>query len=162
MIPKVNSDDQLKARITLDSLAQEIRKGAISFEDAAKRYSSSQAVQVLNPATGSARFDKETFNQLYPGVGIVAMEEGEVSNAVSHVNAENKTVYSIIQLTKRIPEHKANLTDDYDRIYEAALQTAKTKKIIDWCNRMVRTTYIYTSDEYKDCPNFSVNWTPTL
>ena len=162
MIPKVNSDDQLKARITLDSLAQEIRKGAISFEDAAKRYSSSQAVQVLNPATGSARFDKETFNQLYPGVGIVAMEEGEVSNAVSHVNAENKTVYSIIQLTKRIPEHKANLTDDYDRIYEAALQTAKTKKIIDWCNGMVRTTYIYISDEYKDCPNFSVNWTPTL
>ena len=162
MQPKISSTDLLQARVTLDSLAQEIRQGNITFEDAAKQYSDgaskNQGGIVSNPMDGGSRFDKETFNQLYSGVGIVAMEEGEISNAVSYVNAENKTVYAIIKLTKKIPAHKTNLTDDYDRIYNAALQNAKSKKVYEWCGRMVRTTYIRIDDEYKDCDCFKVKW----
>ena len=162
MQPKISSTDMLQTRVMLDSLAQEIRQGRISFADAAKQYSSgpskNQGGVVSNPMDGGLRFDKESFSQLYPGIGIVAMEEGEISNAVSHVNSENKTVYSLIKLNKKIPAHKTNLTDDYDRIYNAALQNAKSKKIYDWCSRMVRTTYIRIDDEYKDCTGFKVNW----
>ena len=162
MQPKISSTDMLQTRVMLDSLAQEIRQGRISFADAAKQYSSgpskNQGGVVSNPMDGGLRFDKESFSQLYPGIGIVAMEEGEISNAVSHVNSENKTVYSLIMLNKKIPAHKTNLTDDYDRIYNAALQNAKSKKIYDWCSRMVRTTYIRIDDEYKDCTGFKVNW----
>ena len=162
MQPKVLSDDLLRARVTLDSLAQEIRKGAITFEDAAKRYSDgeskSQGGEVVNPMMGNKRFDKETFNQLYPGIGIVAMEEGEISNATPLRTQDNKSAYCLIRLNKKIPAHTANLTDDYDRIYNAALQNAQQKKIVSWCNRMVRTTYIRIADEYKNCPNFKVNW----
>ncbi|MCQ2295768.1 MAG: peptidylprolyl isomerase [Bacteroidales bacterium] len=162
MQPKTSSEDLLRARIMLDSLAQEIRQGHITFEDAAKKYSDgvskNQGGAVTNPALGNGRFDKETFSKLYPGVGIVAMEEGEVSNATAILTMEGKSAYCLIKLTKKIPAHTANLTDDYDRIYNAALESAKTKKIVDWCNRMVRTTYIRIADEYKDCPNFEVNW----
>lgn len=159
---KTSSEDLLRARIQLDSLADEIRVGNITFEDAALKYSDgvskNQGGMVSNPATGSYRFEKETFSQLYPGVGIVAMEEGEISNATSHTTTNGKSAYCLIKLNKKIPSHKANLTDDYDRIYNAALQEAKTKKIVEWANRMVRTTYIRISDEYKDCPGFKVNW----
>ena len=162
MQPKISATDLLQARVTLDSLAQEIRQGNITFADAAKKYSDgaskNQGGIVSNPMDGGSRFDKETFNQLYSGVGIVAMEEGEISNAVSYVNAENKTVYAIIKLNKKIPAHKTNLTDDYDRIYNAALQNAKSKKVYEWCGRMVRTTYIRIDDEYKDCDCFKVKW----
>lgn len=162
MQPKTSSEDLLRARIMLDSLAQEIRQGHITFEDAAKKYSDgvskNQGGAVTNPALGNGRFDKETFSKLYPGIGIVAMEEGEVSNATAILTMEGKSAYCLIKLTKKIPAHTANLTDDYDRIYNAALESAKTKKIVDWCNRMVRTTYIRIADEYKDCPNFEVNW----
>ena len=163
MQPKTSSDDLLRARITLDSLAQEIRKGSITFEDAAKRYSDgvskNQGGSVANPNDGSARFDKETFNQLYPGIGIVAMEEGEISNATAITTSENKQAYCLIKLARKIPAHKVNLTDDYDRIYNAALQAAKAKKVYEWCNRMVKTTYVRLADEFKDCPGFHVNWT---
>lgn len=163
MQPKTSSDDLLRARITLDSLAQEIRKGSITFEDAAKRYSDgvskNQGGSVANPNDGSARFDKETFNQLYPGVGIVAMEEGEISNATAITTSENKQAYCLIKLARKIPAHKVNLTDDYDRIFSAALQAAKAKKVYEWCNRMVKTTYVRLADEFKDCPGFHVNWT---
>ncbi len=160
--PKTSSDDLLKARITLDSLAQEIRLGHITFEAAAQQYSDgaskAQGGAVTNPSTGGNRFDKEVFSQLYPGVGIVAMEEDEISNATAIVTPDNKSAYCLIKLVKKIPEHKANLTDDYDRIYNACLQDAQTQKVVEWANRMVRTTYIRIADEYKDCPNFRVNW----
>ncbi|MBQ9864057.1 MAG: peptidylprolyl isomerase [Bacteroidales bacterium] len=162
MQPRTSSDDLLKARIMLDSLGQEIRQGKISFEDAAKKYSDgvskSQGGAVINQMTGNSRFDKETFGQFYPGIGIVAMEEGEVSNATPITTEDNKSAYCIVKVTKKIPAHKANLTDDYDRISNAALEAAKARKIIEWSNRMVKTTYIRISDDYKDCPNFKVNW----
>lgn len=162
MQPKTSSDDLLRVRIRLDSLAQEIRQGHITFAEAAQKYSDGPSAKmggaVSNPQTHDNRFDKAVFGQLYPGIGIVAMEEGEVSNATPIQNTEGKDAYCLIQLTKKIPAHKANLADDYDRIASAALQAAKTEKIVEWCNRMVRTTYIRIADEYKDCPDFQVNW----
>ena len=162
MQPKTSSEDLLRARITLDSLAQEIRQGNVTFEEVARKYSTgtskAQGGAVTNPATGNSRFDKETFTQLYPGIGITAMEEGEVSNATPLTTQENKSAYCIVKVTKKIPAHKANLTDDYDRISNAALEAAKDKKVIEWCNRMMKTTYVRIADEYKDCPNFKIAW----
>ena len=160
--PKTSSEDLLRARMTLDSLATEIRKGSITFEAAAEKYSDGisrkQGGIVSNPHSGNNRFTKEELAQLYPGIGISAMDEGEVSNATAITTDENKSAYCILRMVKKIPAHRANLEDDYDRIFAAALQTAKTAKIVEWCNRMVKTTYIHISDEYKDCSNFRVNW----
>lgn len=162
MQPKTSPDDLLRARVTLDSLAQEIRQGHTTFEEVARKYSNGvsreQGGAVTNPSTGNSRFDKETFSQLYPGISIAAMDEGEISNATPITTTENKSAYCIVKVTKRIAAHKANLTDDYDRICNAALEAAKNQKIVDWCNRMVKTTYVRIADDYKDCPNFKVNW----
>ena len=162
MQPKTSPDDLLRARVTLDSLAQEIRQGHATFEEVARKYSNGvsreQGGAVTNPSTGNSRFDKETFSQLYPGISIAAMDEGEISNATPITTTENKSAYCIVKVTKRIAAHKANLTDDYDRISNAALEAAKNQKIVDWCNRMVKTTYVRIADDYKDCPNFKVNW----
>lgn len=162
MQPKTSSDDLLKARITLDSLAQEIRQGHITFEEAAQKYSTgssrAQGGAVTNPLSGNSRFDKESFAQVYPGIGIAALDEGEISNATAYTTADNKSAYCIIKVNKKIPAHIANLTDDYDRIANAALEVAKSKKLVEWCNRMVKTTFVRIADDYKDCPNFKVAW----
>lgn len=160
--PKTSSEDLLRARVLLDSVANEIRQGHITFEDAARQYSDgaskNQGGAVSNPSTGGYRFEKEAFSHLYPGVGVMAMEEGEVSNATAIMTTDNKNAYCLIKLNKKIEAHRANLVDDYDRIYNAALQDAQTKKVVSWANRMVRNTYVRISDEYKDCPGFKVNW----
>lgn len=162
MQPSTSSDDLLRARITLDSLAQEIRQDKITFEAAAKKYSDgvskSQGGAVIDRNTGSSRFDKESFGQYYPGISIIALEEGEISNATPITTEDNKSAYCIVKVTKKIPAHKANLTDDYDRISNAALEASKANKIVEWCNRMVRTTFVRISDDYKDCPDFKVSW----
>ena len=162
MQPKTSSADLLRARMTLDSLAGEIRSGNITFEAAAEKHSdgvsSKQGGVVSNPQSGNHRFTKEELARLYPGIGVVAMEEGEISNASPITTDDNKNAYCLLKLTKKIAAHRANLEDDYDRIFNAALQNAKTEKIIEWCNRMVKTTYIHISDDYRNCPNFRVNW----
>ena len=162
MIPKVSSDDLLKARMRLDSIAQEIRSGKITFADAARQYSDgtskAQGGIVTNEMTSSSRFTKEEISEQFPGVSVVGVDVGTVTNALSFKTDNQRDAYRIVRLDKRFPEHKANLTDDYDRISNAALQEKKDKKIMDWSAKMIKNTYIRIADEYKGC-TFRLNWT---
>ena len=64
---------------------------------------------------------------------------------------DNHDAYRIVRLNKKHPAHRANLTDDYDNIYNAALTAAKQNKLRQWAKRQMKITYIKLSDEFKDC-----------
>lgn len=152
--PKVNAEDLLKARMQLDSLAMEIRAGRISFEDAAKQYSTAQNAKQgghVNGPDGSARLDRSIIDEQYYTVGIQGMDEGQISNATAMKTDDNLDAYRIVKLNKKYAAHKANLTDDYDNIMNAALANAKQDHLRQWARRQMEKTYIHLSDEYKDC-----------
>ena len=155
IIPKVSNDDLLRARMTLDSLASEIRANKISFEEAAKKYSTApnakQGGTAVNPNDGTTRFDRAAIDANYRTLGIQGMNEGQISNATSIKTSDNKDAYIIVRLNKKHENHIANLTDDYDSIYNAALANAKQKKMRKWARRQMEITYIRLSDEYKNC-----------
>ena len=155
IVPKVSSADLLKARMKLDSLATEIRGGHISFEDAARQYSTAknakQGGTVTNPNDGSGRFSADEVKERYYNVGLNGMDEGQISNAMSTKTEENRDAYRIVRLNKKHPAHKANLTDDYDNIYNAALVDAKQKYMREWARRQAKSTYIKLADEYCNC-----------
>jgi peptidyl-prolyl cis-trans isomerase SurA len=163
LIPKVSSDDLLKARMRLDSVATEIRSGSISFEDAARRYGTNdnakQGGAVTNPADGSNRFDADAVRERYYAVGISGMDEGQVSNATAFKTDDNRDAYRIVRLNKKYPSHKANLTDDYDNIYNAALAAAKQRHMRQWAQRQAAKTYIRLAPEFQDCTflNLGIN-----
>jgi len=162
IIPKVSSDDLLRTRMKLDSIASEIRAGRISFEDAAKQYSTAnnakQGGTVTNSNDGSNRLDPETLKANYYAVGVQGMEVGDVSNATAFKTEDNQDAYRIVRLNRKYPSHKANLTDDYDNIYNAALANAKQKRMLEWARKQAKKTYIRLSDEFKDCsfPNLGL------
>lgn len=155
IIPQVSSDDMLKARMKLDSVADEIRAGHITFEEAARTYSTAanakQGGTAVNSADGTHRFDKAAIDQNYYNVGVAGMAEGQISNAVTMKTADGRDAYRLVRLNKKYPAHKANLTDDYDYIYNAALAAAKQKKLAEWARHQAEITYIRLSDQYKDC-----------
>lgn len=155
LVPKVSSEDLLKARMLLDSVATEIRAGNISFEDAARKYSTAsnakQGGTATNSYDGSARFDRATVDELYYAVGIPGMDEGQVSNATAMKTEDARDAYRIVRLNKKYPAHRANLQDDYDNIYNAALADAKQRKLRQWAAHQMQITYVRLSDEYKDC-----------
>ena len=154
IIPQVSAEDLLAARMKLDSLAVEIRNGSISFEDAARKYSTAANAKQGGTAVatdGSPRFERAAVDENYYAVGIPNMDEGQVSNATVMKNADGRDAYRIVRLNKKHPEHRANLTDDYDAIYNAALADAKQKKLRQWARHQMAITYVRLSDEYKDC-----------
>lgn len=155
LIPKVSADDLLRARMTLDSLASEIRAGSISFEDAARMYSTAQNAKqggvAINPTDGSNRLDRTIIDQNYYADGIPTLDEGQISNATAFKTEDNHDAYRIVRLNKKYPAHRANLTDDYDNIYNAALADAKQKKLRKWARYQMSITYVRLSDEYKNC-----------
>lgn len=162
IIPKVSSEDLLRARMTLDSLAIQIRDGKISFEDAARQYSTvdnaKQGGTVTNQADGSNRFDADALKQSYFAVGIPGMEVGEISPATAFKNDDNRDAYRIVRLNRKYPAHKANLVDDYDNIYNAALVTAKQKHMREWARKQAKKTFVRMADEFKGCVFENLNF----
>ena len=153
--PQVSTEDLLKTRITLDSLASEIRAGHISFEDAARKYSTAanakQGGNAVNPADGTTRFDRNAIDEYYYGVGVQGMDVGQISNANAMKTEDNHDAYRIVRLNKKHEAHRANLNDDYDNIYNAALNAAKQRKLRKWARHQMSITYVRLCDEYKDC-----------
>ena len=155
IVPQVSAEDLLAARIKLDSIAVEIRSGNIAFDEAARKYSTAANAHTggtaINPADGTPRFDRSAIDQLYYSVGIQGMDVGEVSNASAFKTDKQRDAYRIVRLDRKHEAHKANLTDDYDNIQNAALADAKQKKLQKWAKRYMNTIYIHISDQYKDC-----------
>lgn len=161
LTPKVSSEDMLRARVKLDSIANQIRLGNISFEEAAKQYSTAPSAKnggkATNTNTGNARFTDDVLTTSYPGISFTALNSNGVSNATAVTTADNKQAYQIVRLDRKLPEHKANLNDDYDKLYNAALSKAKIDKVMDWASKQIKNTYIRIADEYKDC-EFKLDW----
>lgn len=163
IIPKVSSEDLLRTRMKLDSLATEIRAGHISFEDAAKQYSTANTAKqggtVTNATDGSNRFDAEALKESYYAVGVPGMDVGDISNATAFKTEDSRDAYRIVRLNRKYPSHKANLGDDYDNIYNAALAAAKQKRMLEWARKQAKRTYIRLADEFKGCafPNLLLN-----
>lgn len=155
IIPKVSSEDLLRARMRLDSLAVEIRSGNISFEDAAKKYSTADNARqggiVTNTTDGTGRFDAEALKESYFAANIPGLDVGEISNATSFRTSDQKEAYHIVRLNKKHLSHRANLTDDYDNIYNAALASAKQKYMRQWAQTQVNRTFVKLSPEYQNC-----------
>ena len=158
---KATPEDLVAAHVRLDSIVNEIKNGKLSFEEAARNFSDSQTKMeggvVTNPQTGNNRFSADVLRQVFVGINIERMTEGEISGIISSKNEMNQDVYKVVKLTRFIESHKANLVDDYDKIYTIALQNAKNEKLSDWAEKMIKNTYIKISDVYKDC-DFNLNW----
>jgi peptidyl-prolyl cis-trans isomerase SurA len=161
MMPKVSQEDLLRSRILLDSIAGEIRLGRLSFAQAASNFSDNankiDGGKVTHPSSGAYQFTLEELKQLYPGIPFATMNAGDISNATAMKTDENRDAYRIVTLIRRNPRHLANLKDDYDRIYNAALETAKQEKIFDWAAKTIKNTYIKIDNDYRDC-DFKLKW----
>lgn len=161
MVPKVSTNDLVATQQKMDSVITLVKNGTITFEEAAKQYSTSATKSlggvVSNAAMGN-RFNVELAKQQYPELDITKYNEGDITPIQMTKNESNQNVFRVVKITKKIPTHVANLTDDYDKIYNAALQTAKNEKVLEWAAKQIKNTYIRINDDFKTCP-FKLNWT---
>jgi peptidyl-prolyl cis-trans isomerase SurA len=108
--------------------------------------------------TGTTRF---SMDQLDPQVSftIDKLEIGEISNAVPMKTEEGKDAYRLLMLKTRIEPHRANLKEDYYRIYNWALAGKKEQVMKEWLNKNASNAYIRIDERYLDC-EYEFNWQP--
>ncbi len=162
--PKVKADQAAKAISTLDSLATLIRKDSISFETAARMYSSHKDSRInggkLVSTNPSERITWFTLDELNPEmyVKVRDMKQGEISEAFRTTDDDDNIVFRIVRLDNEIPAHRANLKDDYENLYVSAVQKARSKEYQEWIDKKTGNTYIKISDELKTCDFLKKGW----
>lgn len=162
--PKVKPDQAARALTKLDSIANAIRKNDITFETAALRYSTHKDSRINGgkyvSANPSDRVTWFTLEELNPDIymRIRDMKVGEISDAFRTTDENNNEVFRIVKLDNVIQAHTANLKDDYQSIYNAALETERNKVYQKWIKNKIQITYIKIADEFKTCEFLKEGW----
>lgn len=158
--PKVNVNDLELARVKLDSVAVELKKGNIKFPAAASKYSTdketkNQEGRVSDAYTGSKHnvADLEAETNLI----LMAMNPGDISEPVMIKKRDGSEAYVIYRLDDRIPAHKATLEQDYEIFKRMAEEIANQKASDKWVRAKIANTYVSIKPEYQTCP-FEFNW----
>jgi peptidyl-prolyl cis-trans isomerase SurA len=70
---------------------------------------------------------------------------------------EGKQAYRILYLKKRSEPHRANLTDDYQKIQGATLNKKQMEVTQAWIKKKLADNFVHIADDYKSC-TFSNKW----
>lgn len=154
MMPKPTDEDTKKAVQFLDSLKTEIEEGNVTFEEAAKEHSDDKNTnsnggfiqgQYGSYKVPAAGLDPELF------FTIDKMKEGEISDPQKVQMSADVEVARIIYYKKRVPPHRANLSDDYEKLKAATLEMKKALKRQDYLQEKLLEVYLEIDPEYKRC-----------
>jgi len=156
MRPKVSIEAMEKASMRLDSLADLIRKGKITFDQAAMYYSMDKNTRnnggtMINPETLSSRFSVE---ELDPDVSkvLTGLKINEISDPFKTTDENSKqTVFKIVKLINKTNGHKANLQEDYQKMAELYLAKKKQDVLNEWISAQQAKTYIRIDNTYANC-----------
>ena len=161
--PKVSTLELNRTKKTLDSIQKLITNKEISFEDAIKKFSDDPSKltggKIINPYTANARFPKDNTNEMMENIDKIDFNKYNQSDIISPTlfKTESSSAYRLIKVNAKTEKHKINLKDDYDKVYNSALEAAKTKAVIDWAQNRISKTYIKIDNNYKDC-DYKMNW----
>jgi len=150
-----------KASNYLDSIYKLIETGKYTFEEAAKKFSESDTKVngglVTNSTNGSNVFLPSELDQR-SYFALSKMSIGEISKPVLFEDEEGNKAYRLMKLNLRTEPHKANLTDDYAKIKEMALEAKKNDKLNEWISDKSKQTHILITDDiFKKC-DFRFDW----
>ncbi|MCW0482105.1 peptidylprolyl isomerase [Gaoshiqia sediminis] len=153
--PKPTPEALEQAGERLDSLASSIRRGTLTFEDAAIRFSADKNSRngggiAINPYTMSSKWKKE---ELEPDISKVLdkLNENEISDPFRTMDDKQRTVFKIVKLISRSKEHKANLQEDYQLLSELYLEKKREEALNKWISERQSKTYIHLDDTYVNC-----------
>ena len=163
--PQVSAVEKKNAMMRLDTIRQKIVNKEITFKDACWWFSDDEDTKLnggvmLNPYTGTSLFEAE---QLDPKVAtaIRNLEVGEISKPFETEDDQGKIWCKIVLLRSKTKPHKANLSQDYQRIQNLAIERKKGDVLEEWLANTIDATYIKIDDEYKKCKFHNKEWLKT-
>ena len=142
----VSSNGDSIAIDSLNKILTLIKTDSLTFEQTAILHSSDRMSKhcggcISNPQTQELRIpmdalDPDTYFK------IDEMEEGDISDPVEFIQADGTRAFRLIYLKRKIPPHKPNLKDDYQKIRNAALKAKQAENFENWLTSAKKNIYI--------------------
>ena len=156
--PHVPEEALNESRAYLDSIADEVRNGKFTFEEAAYAISDDKNTRfngglLPNEETQTSRFEMQDLPSEIAKV-VDTMEVGEISKAINMTPRTGQEQTVIVKLKSRIKGHKATVSDDYQRLKEMVVQKKQEEMVEKCIQNKLKTTYVRISDNWKPSCDF--------
>ncbi len=144
----------------LDSVANDIREGKYTFEQAVpylsddKNTNKNYGIMVYkDPESYGVATSKFEMVNLPTAIARVVtnMNVGEISNPFTMVNDQGKEVVAIVKLKNRTNGHRATMKDDYQALQTVMVNKLNEEKIDKWIRDKQKTTYIRINEVWRNC-----------
>ncbi len=172
LTPSFTDEELHESDMFLDSLAVQIRAGAITFEEAALQYSDDKYSKqnggvvtnhelmelrgVNSTSYSKTKFFREELTEDYPVIR--SLKTGDVSGSFRSRDLHGNVLSKVIKLLEVIPSHPANLNDDYLDIENMALADKQNKEFEKWLDQKIEGMYIRIDPEFRDGEFINKNW----
>lgn len=161
MQPVISEEEKKAVQNELTEARTKILNGEMTFEEAVLKYSddietNSNGGMILNPETNDTRFDLTRMDPTFYK-RVSSLKAGEITEPYyDEVRGESK-MFKFILLKSKIETHKANFTQDYEKIQKLTLQKKQEETIEKWAKDKINDTYIKIHPDFKKC-TFKNNW----
>ena len=154
--PDVPEEALMAGTARLDSIADDIRNGKFTFEEAASVLSQDKDTRnnhglLPNPQTNTSKFEMQ---ELPPEIAKVVdkMKVGEISEAFTMIPQKTgKEECVIVKLKSRINGHKATISEDYQNLKEIVLEKRRDEMLDKWIREKQKHTYVRINENWKNC-----------
>ena len=154
--PHVPEEALMAGTARLDSIADDIRNGKYTFEEAASVLSQDKDTRnnhglLPNPQTNTSKFEMQ---ELPPEIAKVVdkMKVGEISEAFTMIPQKTgKEECVIVKLKSRINGHKATISEDYQNLKEIVLEKRRDEMLDKWIREKQKHTYVRINENWKNC-----------
>ena len=162
--PQVADADVDTALVHLDSIAADIRRQKISFEDAVLYASEDKETRnnhgiLSNTKMGkdgyerTTRFEMGELSDVSSELArtVAGLEVGEISKPFNMINSKGTTVCAIARLKNRINTHRASITEAFQVMREIVLKHKNEEVIQNWIKEKQKNTYVRINEGWSDC-----------
>ena len=159
--PRVSENELNEAMARMDSLYTDIIADKLTFEEAATYFSSDKGTRnnkglMVNLKEESSNYGtpKHEMQELPPEIAKVVdtLQVGQISTPFLMVmEPQQKEVIAIVKLKSRIPNHRANLIDDYQELKSMVEDQKKNELLQDWVAKKQKTIYVRIAEGWQKC-----------
>ncbi len=155
-IPSATQEDIAAAERFLDSLKTEIQAGRVEFANAAKEYSDDRATSdnggfFTDPANNSNRLTLRTLEDPVLYFTLDSMQVGSITKPIQYEDPREGTKLRILFYKAKYPAHRANLTDDYEKLKAATLRRKEDELLSKWFVTAKEDIFIDLDPLYDRC-----------
>ena len=161
MQPEISEEQQQSVKDSITKIRKDILTLKLTFEEAVQKYSEDKVTKsnnglIMNPESSDSKFDLTKMDPaLYARIS--GLKAGEITEVFFDETRQREKMFKMILMKSKTDAHIVDLSKDYVKIQNLALQKKREETISKWTKEKINDTYIKINKDYKKC-EFQNNW----